>query len=459
VDNSSVILVADGLTPGLLDAAIRAGEVPALAALADEGVHHVLTTVFPSVTGVAYIPMLTGVHPADAGVPGLRWYDRSRRLPAVLGHSRSYVGTQIRSINDDLSPTVATAFERAGGAALGMEAVVTRGLPAHRQLDRGFVHAARVIHAHLTGDVDRWLALEEELAETLVRRIREEQPRFALAAFTAGDKAAHRGGERAPGVMQSLKGVDRVVRAIREDAERDGRWRTMQLWVVSDHGHSAVHSHLDLAGALRHKGARVRSHPWTLPDRSHVAVMVSGNSMAHVYLGLDDRIRQPWSALQDRWHAETEWLWTHPAVDLVAAQTSANVVAVWKQDQRGEICRTARGFSYRHVDGDPLGIDSFENLCDEAVHDRTLATDYPDSVAQLAHLVLAPRSGDLVISATPGWDLRRQYEPIDHVSSHGALHAAHMLVPLVGNRRPQIRPRRTTDVFTTVAPALESGQF
>ena len=459
MDNSSVILVADGLTPGLLDAAMRAGDVPALAALADEGVHHVLTTVFPSVTGVAYIPMLTGVHPAQAGVPGLRWYDRSRRLPALAGHARSYVGTQIRSINNDMSPTVATVFERTGGAALGMQAVVTRGLPARRQLDRGFVHAARVIHAHVTGDVDRWLALEEELTETLVRRIREEHPRFVFAAVTSGDKAAHRGGEREPGVIRSLKLVDRVVRVIREDAERDGRWNTMQLWVVSDHGHSEVHVHLDLAAALRDNGARVRSHPWTLPDRSQVAVMVSGNSMAHVYLGLDDRMRQPWPALQDRWRAETEWLWTHPAVDLLAAQTSSNIVAVWKQGRRGEISRTARGFSYRHVDGDPLGIDAFEDLCDEAVHERTLATDYPDSVAQLAHLVLAPRSGDLVISATPGWDLRRQYEPIDHVSSHGALHAAHMLVPLVGNRRSQIRLRRTTEVFSMVSRALESRQL
>jgi hypothetical protein len=459
VDSSVVILVADGLTPDLLGASIHAGEVPALAALADEGGHHVLTTVFPSVTGVAYVPMLTGVHPAQAGVPGLRWYDRSRRLPAIIGHSRSYVGTQVRSINKDLSPTIATAFERAGSAALGMEAMVTRGLSPQRQLDRGFMYAARVSHAHVTGDVERWLALEEELAETLIRRIQQEKPRFVFAAFTSGDKAAHRGGEHAAGVLRSLKHVDHVVQSIRLDAERSGRWNTTQLMVVSDHGHSAVHSHLDLAAEFRARGTKVRSHPWTLPDRSRAAVMVSGNSMAHVYLGLDDRARQHWTALRPRWRAETEWLWTHPAVDLLAAQTSANTVAVWKQGQHGEISRTRRGFSYRHVGGDPLGMETFEDRCDEAVHERTRATDYPDSVAQLAQLVLAPRSGDLVISAAPGWDLRRRFEPIDHVSSHGALHAAHMLVPLVGNRRPQIHPRRTTDVFTMVSRALESRPF
>jgi hypothetical protein len=376
VDNSVIILVADGLTPDLLRAAIHAEEVPALAALADEGGHHVLTTVFPSVTGVAYVPMLTGVHPAQAGVPGLRWYDRSRRLPAIIGHSRSYVGTQVRSINGDLSSTIATAFERAGGAALGMEAMVTRGLPPQRQLDRGFMYAARVSHAHVTGDVERWLALEEELAETLIRRIRQEKPRFVFAAFTSGDKAAHRGGEHAAGVLRSLKHVDHVVQSIRLDAERTGRWNTTRLMVVSDHGHSAVHSHLDLAAEFRAGGTKVRSHPWTLPDRSRAAVMVSGNSMAHVYLGLDDRARQHWTVLRPRWRAETEWLWTHPAIDLLAAQTPANTVAVWKQGQHGEISRTGRGFSYRHVDGDPLGMETFEDLCDEAVHERTRATDY-----------------------------------------------------------------------------------
>lgn len=90
---------------------------------------HVIATVFPSVTGVACIPMLTGMHPADAGVPGLRWYDRRRRLPALLGRSRSHVGTQIRDINADLSTAATTLYERAPRESLGLESVVTRGLP------------------------------------------------------------------------------------------------------------------------------------------------------------------------------------------------------------------------------------------------------------------------------------------------------------------------------------------
>ena len=441
-----MILVADGLTPDTLNATIRSGEVPELAALSDTSGLNIVTTVFPSVTGVAYIPMLTGMHPADAGVPGLRWYDRRRRLPALFGHSRSYVGAQIRAMNADLSADATTIYEDVDGNSLGVESVVTRGLPERNQLDRGWRYATRVIHAHVTGDVERWAALEEELAESLVTRIRQERPRFVFAAFTAGDKATHARGAGDPGVRRSLRLIDHVVGCIRRDAELDGRWREMQLWVVSDHGHSSVVDHFDLAGAYRKLGIKVRSHPWTLPDRSEAAVMVSGNSMAHVYLELDSRTRRPWAELDRQWAPRLEPLLSHPSIDLVATMRSPSHVEVRRATARAEIVSGTRGISYRPVDGNPLGVDAFEELCDSAVHERTCETAYPDGVAQLARLVLAERSGDMVISAAPGWDLRHRYEPIRHVSSHGALHAAHMLVPLVGNRRMMERPRRTLDL-------------
>ena len=453
-DSSVIILIADGLTPGALDDAIHDGHVPELAALRDAGGRHVLTTVFPSVTGLAYIPMLTGRHPAEAGIPGLRWYDRSRRLPALLGHSRSYVGTQIRRMNDDLTPGFPVAFELAGGNALGAGAVITRGLPRRNQLDRGLAYTARVVRAHVTGDVDGWASLEGELAERLVARVRRERPRFVFAAFTAGDKATHAGGANAPGVLRSLRLVDYVAGAIRRDAERDGRWQGMHLWVMSDHGHSPVHGHFELAAELRKLNIRVRSHPWTLPDRSEAAVMVSGNSMAHVYLGLghrpdrNERVR--------RWMPRTEQVWSHEAIDLIAARLSPSLVEVRRRDERAEIAVSPGGFSYRATSGNPLGIECFEELPEDATFERTCGTAYPDGVAQLARLVLAERSGDLVISASPGWDLRRRYEPVAHVSSHGALHAAHMLVPLSGSRGFPGRPRRTTDLFQFLSRVLDS---
>ena len=59
-----------------------------------------------------------------------------------------------------------------------------------------------------------------------------------------------------------------------------------------------------------------------------------------------------------------------------------------------------------------------------------------------------------MLSASRDWDLRSRYEPIPHVSSHGALHREHMLVPLLLNRPPRTPPRRTVDVMPSALAAL-----
>jgi arylsulfatase A-like enzyme len=73
---------------------------------------------------------------------------------------------------------------------------------------------------------------------------------------------------------------------------------------------------------------------------------------------------------------------------------------------------------------------------------------------QIAHLAASPRSGDVILSAARDWDFRAKYEPIPHVSSHGALHREHMLVPLLLNRPPSLTPRRTVDVMPSALAAL-----
>ncbi len=78
-------------------------------------------------------------------------------------------------------------------------------------------------------------------------------------------------------------------------------------------------------------------------------------------------------------------------------------------------------------------------------------------MVQIAHLAASPRSGDIILSAARDWDFRASYEPIPHVSSHGALHREHMLVPLLLNRPPATTPRRTVDVMPSALAALGSS--
>ncbi|HEY0995005.1 MAG TPA: hypothetical protein VGD77_03340, partial [Gemmatimonadaceae bacterium] len=66
----------------------------------------------------------------------------------------------------------------------------------------------------------------------------------------------------------------------------------------------------------------------------------------------------------------------------------------------------------------------------------------------------APRAGEMILSAARDWDFRAKWEPIPHVSSHGALHREHMLVPLLVNHPVAGLPRRTVDVMPSALTAL-----
>ncbi|MDB4900030.1 MAG: type phosphodiesterase/nucleotide pyrophosphatase [Gemmatimonadetes bacterium] len=448
-----VVLLADGARADAFSGDL--GEHPALRRLRDEAGVHELTSVFPSVTGPAYTPFLLGRFPGAVGLPGLRWYDRARTACSWPDYARSYVGWQMARVDSDIDPTAPTIFELVPRSVGGMS-MITRGLSAERQVGGLTVaSAARAALTHFRGRPERWLDVDREVGEEIVRRVRDERPDYVFAALTGVDKASHSRGHGSALAGDALRIVDDVVGRLRDDAERGGRWEDMHLWVVSDHGHSAVHTHEDLAGVIAAAGHRVMTHPWSIGLAPDVAVMVSGNAMAHLYVELDVRERPWWPALARRWEPLAELLLARPAVDLVLLPHSATRCEV-RSALRGAaiVERDGRCFRYRRGSGDPLGLGRDLGGEADAVHEGTSGSDYPDAIVQILALAGSARAGDMILSAAPGWDFRAKYEPIPHRSAHGALHRDHMLVPLLLNRRPVRPPRRTTDLFASALAAL-----
>ena len=144
-----------------------AGEVPALKALRDANGTHLLTTVFPSVTGPAYVPFLMGEHPGHVGLPGLRWFDRSRRDTDWPDYTRSYIGSEMRKVDRDLTLETKTAFERAGGG-LAMMNMIGRGLPKRNKLTDSVGFALRAGFTHFRGDVAGWLNVDRALSKEML---------------------------------------------------------------------------------------------------------------------------------------------------------------------------------------------------------------------------------------------------------------------------------------------------
>lgn len=451
---SVVILLADGVRPDTLEAALADGTLPALARFRAEGGLYTITSCFPSVTGPAYAPFLMGRYPGPIGLPGLRWYDRARTATRFPDYTRSYVGYQMGRIDRDIDPEAPTMFELTE-ASVGALNVIGRGLPARNRI--GAITAAsafRAARTHFRGNVAGWLDIDREVSRDVVRRIRDDKPEFVFAALTGVDKVSHARGQPSPMIADALSIVDHAGAEIRADAERDGRWKDMSLWIVSDHGHSRVTSHEDLVKVVQRAGYRTISHPWVFSRAPDVAVMVSGNAMAHLYLDVRARERPP-HGVPPRYESLYSVLLGRASVDLMMIPHDGRVSIVSAVRGTATVWRDERGYHYERVSGDPLRIGAnVPSASDVAAYDATIRTDYPDSIVQLVHLAASPRSGDIILSAARDWDFRARYEPIPHVSSHGALHREHMLVPLLVNRPPARRPRRTVDVMPSALAAL-----
>ncbi len=450
---SVVILLADGVRPDIFDAALRSGELPALSALREEGELHTVASCFPSVTGPAYAPFLMGRYPGPIGLPGLRWFDRARTATTCPDYTRSYVGYQMGKVDGDIDPEAPTIFELCD-SSLGALNVIGRGLPKRDRIGSITVRSAyRAATTHFSGNVAGWLGIDREVAGDVAYRIRRDKPEFVFTALTGVDKVSHARGQQSPMTMDALRIVDDAAAMIRRDAEADGRWRDMSLWVVSDHGHSRVTAHEDLAGFVSDAGYRTIAHPWVFSIDPDVAVMVSGNAMAHIYLDLRSRERP--AMMNGRWRPFMEMLLERPSVDLLIVPQARSATVSSAARGSAVVARRTDGFHYERVSGDPLRLGrDIHGISANDAYDATIDTDYPDSLVQIAHLAESPRSGEIILSAARDWDFRSRYEPIPHVSSHGALHREHMLVPLLLNRPAHAIPRRTVDVMPSALAAL-----
>ncbi len=451
-----LLLVADGVRPDVLAEEMDSGRLPSLRALAARGGRHTVTASFPSVTGPAYVPFLMGRHPASAGLPGLRWFDRQRSLRWAMAPARSYAGIDIWQVDRDVHPDLPTMFELAQPSLSAMS-MLGRGA-SHGHIGRSVAWMLRAAPSHFRGDLFGWQRVEQRATAAFFTRFASLRPRLSVLALTSPDKLAHKYGPHAPAVRQALMDIDAAVDTARTIASRDAWPAPLHVWVVGDHGHAPVMQHEDLHAWLTRRGLRVLAHPQLFVSRPDVALMVGGNAMAHLYLHPEERSRRWWPTLAAHWDDTRMALLAREAVDLVIVADTADQQRV-AHAQRGEavIVRdsTRERWSYHASNGDPLQLGgSHRGLDRDEAWNLAAQSPYPDALVQLSLLAASPRSGDILISASAGWDLRARFEPVDHCSTHGALLREQMEVPLLLDLPVTRSPQRTTDVVPSALDLL-----
>ena len=451
-----LVVVADGVRPDVLEEELNAGHLPSMARLREQGGLFQVSSSFPSVTGPAYAPFVMGRHPAHVGLPGLRWFDRSRSLRLSPAQARSYSGVDIWHTDGDLDRDRPTLYDLVTPSLAGMM-MIARGATVGR-VGRGVGWSIRAAYAHFRGDLQGWRRTEQAALAEFLRRFERGRPRISMLGILSPDKLAHKHGASSRVVRESIRDVDDAITRAQAIAKAGGWAESLRVWVVGDHGHALVSRHDDLHGWLSALGHRVLAHPKLGVRNADIALMVGGNAMAHVYLDPSQRTRQWWPALAPRWQRVLDGLIERESTDLVAVADGPDAVRVFHARYgSAAIERTHAGhdarWTYRAESGDPLRLGgSLADLDAEAAWDACENSPYPDAIVQLATLVPTRRGGDVVISAAPDWDLRARYEPTAHVSTHGALLREQMLVPLILDAPPGRVPQRTTDV---VPSALE----
>ena len=83
-----------------------------------------------------------------------------------------------------------------------------------------------------------------------------------------------------------------------------------------------------------------------------------------------------------------------------------------------------------------------------------VAGDYPDALARVWAALTCPTSGDVLLSAAPGWEFA-DWGGVDHVGggSHGSLHRSDSL-GRAGVLRRRASPSASAWSITDVAPMI-----
>jgi len=443
-----VFLLVDGARADVMQEFIQSGELPSLRRFVlDRGDYRKAVTSFPSTTGPAHVPFLTGCTPGSSNLPGIRWFDRTQ--PHGFTHfnqSRSYVGPGGLFMDSDLREDVRTIFEYFEHPA-GVFSFLNRGLGVFENKTL-LVKSWYWLYAHYSGC---WQVVDDA-AWRYVDRALDREADFLSVVFPAVDEYSHYTDPFSDETQEAYRAFDEGLGRLAERLDRQDRLDDTLIVVSSDHGLTTTHTHFELWSFLDELGFSTLYYPKILRNGCNAASMVSGNGMAHIYLKKGDSWKERPSYDEIRSMAGTDLvqaLLTQEAIDLVAVRDSDDGVIVCGRRGTAEIREKQNGISYRVIEGeDPFGYgDMPSELSVEQALSATFDTDYPDAPYQLLQVIGSSRSGDVIVSARKGYDLRSRHEHPEHRASHGSLHREHMHVPLFMNAEIPAEFVRTVDLF------------
>jgi hypothetical protein len=454
-----VLCVIDAMAPEMLERAVAAGVAPTLAELLERG-RYVPDCVaaFPSVTPVCAASIVTGRAQDDHHIPAMNWYHReeqryveygsSFRAAQRFGIAQQLTDTVYNMNRAHLSPRTPTVFESlddAGVRTAGTTYLMYRGRHRHEpQRDTALTRVAATLMRHSVmgprelfyADIfaSRKTGCRSALGMPGVRdrhsgcvsayMVEHDLFDFLLLSLPDNDWHSHKRGPE--GQLQSLAQADvQLARVAAAAGGVDEFLAEHAMIVMADHSQALVSASIALQDELAELGVlgparATRQGARAAPSTPRIAVCPSQRA-AMVY-ALEPSERDAMRASVCAMSLAVE------GVDLVMwlerdahERPREGVIA---SRERGEL-RFAPGGPLRDARGARWSVEGALSVLQARVEDGSIVSDkYPDALARAWSALLCPTSGEVLLSAAPGYeflDWGRQA----HVGggSHGSLHS------------------------------------
>jgi len=444
--------MADGARPDVFGELLNKGDLPNISKyLVEKGTYTNAVTVFPSTTGPAYTPYILGKFPGRCNFPGIRWFDKKEFSKNFFSYKRfrSYIGYETYLMNDDVTKDHKTIFE-----------IIPNSLSILNELSRGIKPGGdRTKYSKIYYKLKSHFTEKTNQVDEVSRRIILEHstnlPEFSFVVFLGIDNYSHLTHPFHQHVMDSYKIIDKTVGELVSSLIQQDKLDDTLILIVSDHGLSQTHSHFDLLEYMNKNGFKTLFYPYIFKNlfNASAANMVSGNSMSNLYF----KGKKSWDDFNtDEISDFINQLVQRPEIDiLLAKQSNDRIKILSKRGSAKTWIDSENKINYEVMDSDPFGYEALPPVMTiyESLQ-NTYNTNYPDALVQINQLFESPRTGDIVVTASLGHDLRAKHENPEHCSSHGSLIKDHMLVPIAINTDISKEFIRTVDLFPTILKLL-----
>jgi hypothetical protein len=461
---TATIILIDGLSQDIFNSELQKGNLPNIKKLIAKSLYFKNGIgSFPSMTGYAFYPFITGIDAVESGIYGLRWFDRNRDH----GNLRNYVGRTNIHMNKDIRTDVLNAFEK-------HDTFYTASINTY--MNRGVHHSVKTGWAYTTAKyarnsffpllrfipfIGKNIAKDHFEHETLVTDLAlvqlQKNPKVQWITYPSPDGQNHVHGTDDT-YYRLLYHIDdqigRICKAIKALGQED-----RLIAIVTDHGLSDVDNNMDIVSLMNNRlqinlERGPSTHLYTdqldtpLEDfmEKDGYFVINGNLSAYLYMKNPDlQGKEAWGKKLTAGELQNYTGKNIPVsianfdgIDLVSYALDTSTIIINKNGMESRFKMVGQdSFSYSYRSEDPFSYG--EKLQRDAPYsaaqilEKTYLTEYPYAPMRLFNLLTRPDGPDLVMTSLPGYDLADDYEIFvsDYKGGHGGIRSELLRVPYI----------------------------